>query len=51
LLAGTASSSDALDADSKRVQAWLDYEASLVQLSEYFVAIRKSPRLGWVDPG
>jgi NodT family efflux transporter outer membrane factor (OMF) lipoprotein len=49
LRAGTASTSDVLDADAGRVQAQLSYEQSLAQLSEYFVAIQKSLGLGWVD--
>jgi outer membrane protein, multidrug efflux system len=49
LRAGTASTSDLLDADASRVQAQLSYEQSLAQLSEYFVAIQKCLGLGWVD--
>jgi NodT family efflux transporter outer membrane factor (OMF) lipoprotein len=47
LHAGTASTSDLLDADSKRVQAQLDYEQAIAQLSQDFVAMQKSLGLGW----
>jgi NodT family efflux transporter outer membrane factor (OMF) lipoprotein len=49
LRGGTASSSDVLQAETRRVQAELDYESALAQLSEYFVALQKSLGLGWVD--
>ena len=49
LRAGTASTTDVLDAESNRVQAQLSYQQSLAQLSEYFVALQKSLGLGWVD--
>jgi NodT family efflux transporter outer membrane factor (OMF) lipoprotein len=47
LHAGTASTSDLLDADSKRVQAQLNYEQAIAQLSQDFVAMQKSLGLGW----
>jgi outer membrane protein, multidrug efflux system len=51
LRGGTASTSDVLEADTRRVQAELDYESAVAQLSEYFVALQKSLGLGWVDSG
>jgi NodT family efflux transporter outer membrane factor (OMF) lipoprotein len=50
LRAGAASTSDVLASDSQRVQAQLDYQQSLAQLTEDFVAIQKSLGLGWVNP-
>jgi NodT family efflux transporter outer membrane factor (OMF) lipoprotein len=47
LHAGTASTSDLLDADSKRIQAQLNYEQAVAQLSQDFVAMQKSLGLGW----
>jgi outer membrane protein, multidrug efflux system len=47
LRAGTASTTDVLDADSKRVQAQLNYQQALAQLSTDFVAMQKSLGLGW----
>ena len=49
LRAGTASTSDLLDADSKRVQAQLNYEQAVAQLSQDFVAMQKSLGLGWME--
>jgi len=46
---GIASTTDLLDADTKRVQAQLDYQQALAQLSTDFVAIQKSLGLGWVE--
>ena len=46
---GTASTLDILDADSKRVQAEIDYEQALADLSTDFVALQKSLGLGWID--
>jgi len=51
LHAGTASTSDLLDADTKRIQAQLNYEQSLAQLSQDFVAMQKSLGLGWQSEG
>jgi NodT family efflux transporter outer membrane factor (OMF) lipoprotein len=50
LRGGTASTSEVLDADARRVQAQLDYQDSLAQLTENFVAVQKSLGLGWVEP-
>jgi outer membrane protein, multidrug efflux system len=50
LHAGTASTSDLLDADSKRVQAQVNYEQAVAQLSQDFVAMQKSLGLGWEAP-
>ncbi len=47
LRSGTASTTDLLDADSKRVQAELSYQQALAQLSTDFVAMQKSLGLGW----
>jgi NodT family efflux transporter outer membrane factor (OMF) lipoprotein len=47
LHAGTASTTDLLDADAKRVQAQLNYEQAVTQLSQDFVAMQKSLGLGW----
>jgi NodT family efflux transporter outer membrane factor (OMF) lipoprotein len=47
LRAGTASTTDILDADSKRVQAQLSYQQAVAQLTTDFVAIQKSLGLGW----
>ena len=44
---GTVSTTDLLDADSKRVQAQLSYQQALAQLTTDFVAIQKSLGLGW----
>jgi outer membrane protein, multidrug efflux system len=49
LRAGTASTSDLLDADAKRVQAQMNYEQAIAQLSQDFVAMQKSLGLGWVS--
>jgi NodT family efflux transporter outer membrane factor (OMF) lipoprotein len=51
LHAGTASTSDLLDADAKRAQAQLNYEQALAQLSQDFVALQKSLGLGWQSDG
>jgi NodT family efflux transporter outer membrane factor (OMF) lipoprotein len=51
LRAGTASTSDLLDADQKRLQAQMNYQQALAQLSQDFVAMQKSLGLGWVDEG
>jgi NodT family efflux transporter outer membrane factor (OMF) lipoprotein len=51
LHAGTAATTDLLDADTKRVQAQLNYEQALAQLSEDFVAMQKSLGLGWQGEG
>jgi NodT family efflux transporter outer membrane factor (OMF) lipoprotein len=47
LRAGTASTTDVLDADAKRVQAQLSYQQAVAQLSTDFVAMQKSLGLGW----
>ena len=47
LRAGTASTTDLLDADLKQLQAQLSYEQAVAQLSIDFVAIQKSLGLGW----
>jgi outer membrane protein, multidrug efflux system len=47
LHAGTASTTDLLDADSKRLQAQISYQQAVAQLSTDFVAIQKSLGLGW----
>jgi outer membrane protein, multidrug efflux system len=46
---GTASTTDVLDADTRRVQAELDYQQALAQLTEYYVALQKSLGLGWMS--
>jgi outer membrane protein TolC len=51
LHAGTVSTSDLLDADSKRVQAQMKYQQAIMQLSQDFVAMQKSLGLGWVSEG
>jgi NodT family efflux transporter outer membrane factor (OMF) lipoprotein len=51
LHAGTASTSDVLDAESRRVQAQLNYEQAVAQLSQDFVALQKSLGLGWQTAG
>lgn len=48
LRGGTASTSDVLDADSRRLQAQLSYQQSLAQLSQDFIVLAKSLGLGWV---
>jgi multidrug efflux system outer membrane protein len=50
LRGGTASTTDVLDADTRRVQAELNYQQALAQLSEYYVALQKSLGLGWLNP-
>jgi NodT family efflux transporter outer membrane factor (OMF) lipoprotein len=47
LRAGTASTTDLLDADGRRLQAQISYQQALAQLSTDFVAIQKSLGLGW----
>jgi outer membrane protein, multidrug efflux system len=47
LRAGNASTTDVLDADSKRIQAQLNYQQAVAQLSTDFVAMQKSLGLGW----
>jgi NodT family efflux transporter outer membrane factor (OMF) lipoprotein len=47
LRSGVASTTDLLDADSRRLQAQLSYEQALAQLSTDFVSIQKSLGLGW----
>jgi len=50
LRGGTASTTDVLDADTRRVQAELSYEQAIAQLSQDYVALQKSLGLGWVEP-
>ena len=45
---GTASTTDLLDADSKRLQSEVSYQGALAQLSEDFIALAKSLGLGWL---
>ncbi len=47
LRAGTAATTDLLDADSRRLQAQINYQQAVAQLSADFVAIQKSLGLGW----
>lgn len=47
LRAGNASTTDLLDADSRRLQAQISYQQAVAQLSTDFVAIQKSLGLGW----
>jgi NodT family efflux transporter outer membrane factor (OMF) lipoprotein len=47
LRGGTASTIDVLDADSRRVQAEIDYQQAVAQLSSDFIALQKSLGLGW----
>ena len=49
LRGGAASTTDLLDADSRRVQAQLSYQQALGELSTDFVAMQKSLGLGWLD--
>ncbi len=49
LRGGTADTTDVLDADSRRVQAELNYQQALDDLTEDYVALQKSLGLGWVD--
>ncbi len=49
LRGGTASTSDLLDADAKRIQADSSYQQALAQLTTDFVAMQKSLGLGWSD--
>jgi outer membrane protein, multidrug efflux system len=47
LRAGTASTTDLLDADSRRLQAQTSYQQALARLSTDFVSLQKSLGLGW----
>jgi NodT family efflux transporter outer membrane factor (OMF) lipoprotein len=47
LRAGTASTTDLLDADARRLQAQISYQQAVAQLSTDFVALQKSLGLGW----
>ncbi len=49
LHAGTASTTDLLDADLKRLQAQMNYQQAIAQLSQDFVSMQKSLGLGWVS--
>jgi NodT family efflux transporter outer membrane factor (OMF) lipoprotein len=44
---GVASTTDLLDADSRRVQAQLNYQQAMAEMSTDFVAMQKSLGLGW----
>jgi NodT family efflux transporter outer membrane factor (OMF) lipoprotein len=48
LRGGTADTSDVLDADSRRIQAELNYEQGLAELTQDYVTLQKSLGLGWV---
>lgn len=50
LRGGTASTTDVLDADTRRVQAELNYEQGLVELATDYVSLQKSLGLGWTAP-
>jgi outer membrane protein, multidrug efflux system len=50
LRAGTASTTDLLDADATRLEAELGYEQAVAQLTEYYIALQKSLGLGWIAP-
>jgi NodT family efflux transporter outer membrane factor (OMF) lipoprotein len=47
LRVGSASTTDLLDADGRRLQAQISYQQAVAQLSTDFVAIQKSLGLGW----
>ena len=51
LRAGTASTSDLLDAEARRLQAQMNYEQALALLSQDCVAMQKSLGLGWEGRG
>lgn len=51
LRGGTATTTDVLDADTRRNQANLDYQQGLARLTQDYVALQKSLGLGWVEPG
>ncbi|HTY49216.1 MAG TPA: efflux transporter outer membrane subunit [Steroidobacteraceae bacterium] len=50
LRGGTAATTDVLDADTRRIQAELDYQQALAQLTRDYIALQKSLGLGWVEP-
>jgi outer membrane protein, multidrug efflux system len=47
LRAGTAATTELLDADSRRLQTQISYEQAVAQLSQDFVSLQKSLGLGW----
>jgi NodT family efflux transporter outer membrane factor (OMF) lipoprotein len=47
---GTVATTDVLDADTRRNQADLSYQAGLAQLTQDYVALQKSLGLGWAEP-
>ena len=49
LRGGTADTTDVLDADTRRIQAELDYSRALAELTDDYVALQKSLGLGWMD--
>jgi len=51
LQAGTASTTDLLDADMKRIDAQMNYQQAIAHLSQDFIAMQKSLGLGWVSEG
>ena len=52
LRSGVASTTDLLDADSRRVQAQLSYQQAVAEMSTDFVSMQKSLGLGWFQqPG
>jgi NodT family efflux transporter outer membrane factor (OMF) lipoprotein len=50
LRGGTATTTDVLDADTRRTQADLSYQQGLAQLTQDYVALQKSLGLGWAAP-
>lgn len=50
LRGGTAATIDLLDADTRRIDAELNYQRALAQLTQDYVALQKSLGLGWVAP-
>jgi len=50
LRGGRAANIDVLEADSRRIEAELNFQRALAQLSEDYVALQKSLGLAWVTP-
>jgi NodT family efflux transporter outer membrane factor (OMF) lipoprotein len=50
LQGGRAANIDVLEADSRRIEAELNFQRSVAQLSEDYVALQKSLGLAWVSP-
>ena len=50
LRGGTATTTDVLDADTRRNQADLSYQQGLAELTQDYVALQKSLGLGWAQP-